>query len=189
MAISDCDIVDAVTTYLAEFPGEAAQLAEPLRLLSHGANFADRRTFPLHITTGALLVRCGEVLLVNHRAYGLLLQPGGHLEPTDQTLIGAAARELAEETGVDLDQIREVSQNPVYIEFGRVPPRAEIAEPEHFHLDLGYCFSTASADIGDIQESEVTSAAWYPLPTAERLVGPRIARCRVGNDRGGHDDS
>jgi 8-oxo-dGTP pyrophosphatase MutT (NUDIX family) len=74
-----------------------------MRLMRQGENFASRRSFPLHVTAGAHLVRDGaEVLLVCHKAYGeLLLQPGGHLEPTDTTLVGAAVRELAEETGVD----------------------------------------------------------------------------------------
>ncbi|MBF6215825.1 NUDIX domain-containing protein [Nocardia puris] len=118
-----------------------------------------------------------------------IVPKGGHLEQTDQTLIRAAARELTEETGVDLARIAVVSQNPVYIEFGRVPPRPAIAEPEHFHLDLGYCFTTAHADIGSIQESQVTSAAWYSLSIAERLVGPRIARCRGGNDAASRNDT
>ena len=41
----------------------------------------------MHVTVGALLV-CGDagILLVEHLAYGITLQPGGHLEPTDTTL-------------------------------------------------------------------------------------------------------
>ena len=53
----------------------------------------------MHVTAGALLLRGTEILLVEHRAYGIVLQPGGHLEPADVTLSGAAERELAEETG------------------------------------------------------------------------------------------
>ncbi|WP_328774848.1 NUDIX domain-containing protein [Streptomyces goshikiensis] len=53
----------------------------------------------MHVTAGALLVRDGgEVMLIEHRAYGITLQPGGHLEATDTTLLGAALRELSEET-------------------------------------------------------------------------------------------
>ncbi|MEU3876609.1 MULTISPECIES: NUDIX domain-containing protein [Streptomyces] len=177
MAITDSDISSALSVYLERYPDEAAMLSEPLHALSQGGGFASRRTFPMHVTVGALLARGGaEILLVEHRAYGITLQPGGHLEPTDATLIGAAVRELAEETGIDPGEIVPASQAPVYIEYGRVPARPEKDEPEHYHLDFGFAFVTARADVGRIQESEVRGAAWYPLAVAERLVGHRIAR-------------
>ncbi|WP_328384523.1 NUDIX domain-containing protein (plasmid) [Micromonospora zamorensis] len=179
MPISDSDISGALSAYLERYPDEAESLSEPVRLLAQGANFASRRNFLMHVTVGALLVRGGtEVLLVDHRAYGIPLQPGGHLEPTDSTLVGAAVRELVEETGVDPSGLFLASEIPVYVEFGRVPARPVKDEPEHFHLDLGYSFVTvtAQADVGLIQESEVRGAAWYPLSVAEELVGQRIAR-------------
>ncbi|WP_410631310.1 NUDIX domain-containing protein [Amycolatopsis sp. cmx-4-83] len=111
------------------------------------------------------------------------MQPGGHLEPTDITLIDAAVRELAEETGLDPGKVVPASQTPVYIEFDEVPARPAKDEPQHYHLDIGYSFTTAQADIGDIQESEVTGAAWYPFAVAERRVGPRIARAISGPAR------
>lgn len=177
MAISDSDIASVLDAYLERYPQEAGQLTEPLRLLAEGQGFASRRTFPMHVTAGALLVRdSAEVLLIEHLSYGITLQPGGHLEPTDATLVGAAMRELAEETGIDLGRIVPVSMHPAYVEFGRVPARPAKDEPAHYHLDIGYAFATADAEVGRIQESEVTGAAWYPLDLAERLVGPRIAR-------------
>ncbi|MFB8085966.1 NUDIX hydrolase [Streptomyces sp. NPDC055992] len=177
MAITDADIADELRTYLERHPQEAGELAEPLRLLAEGQGFASRRTFPMHVTAGALLVRDGaDVLLIDHLAYGITLQPGGHLEPTDTTLVGAALRELSEETGIDPGQVTLVSAHPAYIEFGRVPARPAKGEPDHYHLDFGYAFTTADAEVGRIQESEVTGAAWYPLDLAERLVGPRVAR-------------
>ncbi|MFE9968939.1 NUDIX hydrolase [Streptomyces sp. NPDC005525] len=177
MAISDSDISSAVGAYLERYPGEGALLSEPVQLLSQGVGFASRRNFPMHVTVGALLVRGdAEILLVEHRAYGITLQPGGHLEPTDTILIDAAVRELAEETGIDPGSVFPASQTPVYIEYGRVPARPEKDEPDHYHLDIGYAFTTAHADVGRIQESEVTGAGWYPLAVAERFVGHRIAR-------------
>ncbi|WP_433513766.1 NUDIX hydrolase [Nonomuraea sp. CA-143628] len=178
MPINDADIGAALSTYLARYPEEAESLGEPLSMLANGDGFASRRTFPMHVTVGALLTRGGgsEILLVDHRAYGLLLQPGGHLEPTDTTLIGAAMRELLEETGVDAGQIVPASQTPVYVDYGRVPARPDKDEPAHHHLDIGYAFVTMLADVGDIQESEVLGAAWYPLAEAARLVGPYISR-------------
>lgn len=183
MAISDADIASAVSAYLGRHPDEAALLSEPVQFLSEGRDFASRRNFRMHVTAGALLVRGGaEVLLVEHRAYGILLQPGGHLEPIDTSLLDAAVRELAEETGIDPAQVIPASQTPVYIEYGRVPARPQKGEPEHHHLDIGYAFVT-DADMGLLQESEVTGAAWYPLGEAERMVGQRIARAvpaRIG---------
>ena len=176
MAISSRDILSALASYLQRYPEEAALLSEPVRLLSQGGDFASRRSFPAHVTAGALLVRGAEILLVEHRAYGIVLQPGGHLEPADATLAGAAERELAEETGIDPATVSCVSQAPVYVEYGRVPARPEKGEPVHFHLDFGYSFATAGGDVGRIQESEVTGAGWYPLDVAERLVGHRIGR-------------
>jgi len=177
MAISDADISNALSVYLERYQDEATLLSEPVQLLSQGENFASRRTFPMHVTVGALLVRGDvEILLVEHRAYGITLQPGGHLEPTDATLIDAAVRELSEETGVDPGEIFLASRTPAYIEYGKVPARPAKDEPEHFHLDIGYSFATAHADVGSIQESEVNGAAWYPLALAERLVGHRVAR-------------
>lgn len=57
-------------------------------------------------------------------------------------------------------------------------------EPAHYHLDTGYAFATAAAEVGCIQESEVTGAAWYPLEQAERKAGPgRPARGRFRSPR------
>lgn len=176
MAISDRDILSVLAGHLERFPEEAAPLSEPLRLLSRGGDFASRRSFPMHVTAGALLVRGTEILLVQHRAYGLVLQPGGHLEPGDVSLAGAAERELVEETGIDPATVVLQSDIPAYIEYGRVPARPEKNEPDHFHLDIGFSFATANGDLGIIQECEVTGANWYLLAEAERLVGHRIGR-------------
>jgi hypothetical protein len=78
MAISDRDILSVLASYLERYPEEAALLSEPARLLSQGGDFASRRTFPMHMTAGVLLVRGTEILLVEHRAYGIVLQPGVH---------------------------------------------------------------------------------------------------------------
>lgn len=71
-------------------------------MLSQGGDFASGRSFPAHATAGALLVRGTEILLVEHRAYGIFLHTG--------------VRELAEETGIDPGTVSCVSQAPAYVE-------------------------------------------------------------------------
>ena len=55
-----------------------------------------------HITASALVVdpRRGRVLLTHHRKLRMWLQTGGHCEPGDATLAGAALREATEESGI-----------------------------------------------------------------------------------------
>lgn len=61
------------------------------------------------------------------------------------------------------------------VESGQVPARPEKGEPQHYHLDFGFAFTT-SADIGRLQTSGIIGAGWYSLDIAECLVGPRIGR-------------
>lgn len=63
MAISDRDILSAPGTYLERYPEDAALLSEPVLLLSQGGDFASRRSFPMHVTAGVLLVCGAEVSL------------------------------------------------------------------------------------------------------------------------------
>ncbi|MGW1269809.1 NUDIX hydrolase [Streptomyces sp. NPDC002491] len=55
-----------------------------------------------HITASALVIdpERGRVLLTLHRKLRMWLQTGGHCEPVDATLAGAALREGTEESGV-----------------------------------------------------------------------------------------
>ncbi|SEL25227.1 NUDIX hydrolase [Streptacidiphilus jiangxiensis] len=174
--ITNGEVAAALSAYLALHPEEESALSEPLQLLRTGMDVTSRRTLPMHVTAGALLVRHGrEILLIKHRAYQILLQPGGHVEPTDTGLLEAAARELVEETGIDPSTVTPSFDVPAYIEYGLVAARPDKGEPAHHHLDFGYAFTT-EADAGHIQESEVTYAGWFPVAEAERLVGRRIAR-------------
>jgi hypothetical protein len=77
--IANSDISRALSAYLECYPDEAALASEPVRLLSGGGGSASRRNFPMHVTAGALLVRGDAgILLVEHLAYGITLQPGVH---------------------------------------------------------------------------------------------------------------
>ncbi|MFE5592907.1 hypothetical protein [Streptomyces sp. NPDC056549] len=91
MAITDSDIKDALDAYLQHYPDDAEQLSEPLRLLNQGRGFASRRSFPMHVTVGALLVRDADILPIEHLAYEITLQPGGHPDRKEALTFGAPA--------------------------------------------------------------------------------------------------
>jgi 8-oxo-dGTP pyrophosphatase MutT (NUDIX family) len=72
-----------------------------------------RSCVPAHLTASALVVDAtGEhVLLALHRKGGFWAQVGGHCEPGDETLSGAALREATEESGID--GLRPLGSGPV----------------------------------------------------------------------------
>jgi 8-oxo-dGTP pyrophosphatase MutT (NUDIX family) len=96
--------------------------------------FARTTYEPGHITASAVVLDSTRqhVLLAYHERLGRWLQPGGHIEPHDTSIVNAAFREVQEETGVvvsEHDRLELVS-----IEVHEIPPA--MGEPGHLHHDL-----------------------------------------------------
>lgn len=105
------------------------------------------------MTVAVLVVRRGRVLLHWHAKLARWLPPGGHIEPNELP-DEAAAREVLEETGVEIELISD-SLNPIADpdqprQLCR-PMGIQLADisPGHQHIDLVYLargLSDGSAD-------------------------------------------
>ncbi|MDH3744830.1 MAG: NUDIX hydrolase [Acidobacteriota bacterium] len=94
---------------------------------------------PGHITASAcVLSPTGDrVLLVHHKKLGFWVQPGGHVDVGDESLLAGARREAIEECGVSpLSLLRP--NHPIDIEIHSIPARPN--EPAHLHYDIRYAF-------------------------------------------------
>lgn len=153
--------------------------------LAHLAAHPDacsRHCAPAHLTASALVMDPAgrRVVLILHRKVGLWLPAGGHCEPTDATLAGAARREATEETGL---ANLTLLPGPVLLDRHRAPCSTAI---EH-HLDVMYLTITA-AGATPVPSHESTDVGWFPAddlpePTDDAvraLVGVGVARLRAG---------
>lgn len=101
MAITADHIRTTLTAYLDQHPEAKPELDVVLDLLDDGDDLTSRKAQPGHVTAGAILIGADQrVLHIHYLATGKWLLPGGHIEPGDNTLLQAAGRELAEETGI-----------------------------------------------------------------------------------------
>jgi 8-oxo-dGTP pyrophosphatase MutT (NUDIX family) len=150
-----------------------------LERLAAGDALDNRRTFPGHVTTSAIIVdeAMGATLLILHKASGLWLQPGGHWEEAG-SFQASALREAQEETGLThltLHPCHGQGDIPIDIDTHAIAARPARDEPDHFHFDLRYVFTASSSDALMAQVEEIDAVRWQPFD-ALRDICPRVWR-------------
>lgn len=105
-----------------------------------------------HLTASALVVdpAGGRVLLTLHRKLRMWLQTGGHCEPGDATLAGAALREATEESGIG--GLELLPGGPVRLDRHHTPCA--------WHLDVQYA-AVAPAGVTEAISEESLDLRWF----------------------------
>ena len=167
----------SVDRYRMDVAVDDDDLIHLLAAMAASHRLDDRRTYPGHVTTSAIVVTAdlAAVLLVHHRALDRWLQPGGHWEPA-ATFWASALREAEEETGVEgaiLHPWHGGRDVPIDIDTHAIPLRVERAEPSHWHHDLRFAFvADAGAPLRPAL-GEVIQAAWQPFEMLATIC-PRV---------------
>jgi 8-oxo-dGTP pyrophosphatase MutT (NUDIX family) len=140
-----------------------------------------RSSRPEHLTASALVVdpTTSRVLLTLHGVVDRWLQLGGHCEPGDTTLVGAALREATEESGLTGLRI-----DPLPLQLSRHEITAGGCRGT-FHLDVQYRV-TAAAGTAYVVSDESHDLAWFgaaELPEGvDRTVSALVARALPSSD-------
>ncbi|WP_109031248.1 NUDIX domain-containing protein [Streptomyces rubrogriseus] len=177
MPLSHDHIRTTVETYLARHPHEHEQLGALLDALERPTDIASRTTFTGHITCGAIVLDpLGRVLHVLHLASGKVLAPGGHAEPSDESLAGTALRELHEEAGIPPQAVAPwpaYETVPFDIDIHDIDAHPDKGEPGHQHFDLRFLFRLHTTNEAPVvpQEEEVGGIEWRPV---DRVASPAL---------------
>ncbi|MET0831692.1 MAG: NUDIX hydrolase [Acidimicrobiia bacterium] len=128
---------------------------------------------PGHFTASGFVTDAtnSRMLVIHHRRLDRWLQPGGHVEPTDPTLLAAAVREVLEETGVAVVAPDEDGEAPGLfdVDIHRIP--ASSSGPRHLHHDLRFRFVADRATLA--VGAEVVDARWVTLEELGALTRER----------------
>jgi 8-oxo-dGTP pyrophosphatase MutT (NUDIX family) len=157
----------ALARYLAVFPEEKERLQllqDFLRDTSDRSQVFHRKNFAGHITaSGFVLSPNGKKLaLVWHKFLNRYLQPGGHVEETDQTVLAAALREIREETDIESCQYLPFHSDPelpIDIDTHEIPANPKKNEPTHFHHDFRFLFR-AEREVEPAERSRNDEGQW-----------------------------
>lgn len=174
---------DALTVLEGWSAPDAAQEARRAQYVAHLRAQPDGCTkacFPDHLTAGALVLSHdgSQVLLNLHRKARRWFAFGGHLEPVDTTLAGAALREGTEESGLP-DLV--VDREPVHLSLHEVDfcdPRGTVR-----HFDVRF-LARLGEHTDPVVSDESLDLRWFPVgavPTDEpdMLDLIRLARERL----------
>ncbi|QBX56394.1 NUDIX domain-containing protein [Nocardioides seonyuensis] len=171
MSAASSSHADALAVLRAWTPPtpEQAQLRERyVALLERRHDAMSRDCRPDHLTASTLVLdeSAERVLLTLHAKSGRWFQLGGHVEPGDSTLAGAALREALEESGLTAGDL-VLDPTPVVLDAHDVPfcwPGEGVQ-----HLDVMFV-ARARAGADHVLSQESLDLAWWPvdsLPNAE----------------------
>ncbi len=166
--------LDQLKDYKTSYSEEALFVDQFLTLLQHPDAY-QRHHLPGHITGSSWIVdpEHQAALLLHHGKLNKWLQPGGHSDGDENTLV-VAIREAQEETGVLNFKIP--SERIFDLDIHPIPERKDM--PAHFHYDVRFLFYASTKDAIIVSE-ESHDVKWIPFEDIAQKSGDNKSLLRM----------
>ncbi len=171
MLESKTELTANFTEYLTVFPNENKRQEPFESFLDRNLSEAlyTRKNFDGHITASAFILDSAleNMLLIHHKFLDKWLQPGGHVDATDESIMAAAYREMEEETGITAEEVQlhqlDSYKGPFDIDSHAIPANDKKSEAGHVHHDFRYLFSYTGEKNIVIDKNESLAFRWFSL--------------------------
>jgi len=156
-----------IKKYFEYFPEDRSNLTLLEKQIHEKNNVFYRKNFTGHIVANSLIIHNNKVLTIFHNFLRMYIQPGGHVDEDDMSVLQASLREAKEETGIDdlvLYNWHKEAEIPIFIESHLIPENSKKQEKQHYHHDFMYVFKTKKENIS-LQINEVSNFSWIDIET------------------------
>ncbi|WP_156756716.1 NUDIX hydrolase [Actinokineospora pegani] len=152
------DAADTLTAWKPADRGQESLRQAYLGFLAARGDACERACAAGHITASALVLdnTGSSVLLTLHPRVGRWLQLGGHCEPEDATLAGAALREATEESGIPG---LTIAPTPLHVDVH--PITCSLGVPTR-HFDVRFAVRAPENALA-VRSDESLDLRWWPL--------------------------
>ena len=168
------EILSLLRQHSKDFAEEKLFLAQTISFVARNEQFWQRSTLEGHLTGSAWILSADgkSVLLLHHAKLDRWLQPGGHVDEADFSLVETARREAMEECGIQ--GLTLVSPAIFDLDVHEIPARGH--EPSHLHYDLRFLF--VAPEVAEIERNllETKAIAWVHIEELCKETTPQSLR-------------
>lgn len=165
------EIEELVSMYQLKFPAEMKELEHIIHFLQRTADdeLYDRSNFDGHITSSSFVLdeKRTSLLFIHHKKLDRWLQPGGHVDSSDDNLLQAAIRETIEETGLTAESFEPImlaDTGAIFdIDSHFIPENPKKDEPSHTHHDCRFLFACNNPVSFNLNTNETLGIKWMVL--------------------------
>ncbi|MCY7422706.1 MAG: NUDIX hydrolase [Chitinophagaceae bacterium] len=169
------EIEELVSRYQLKYTAEMKELGPIIHFLQRTADgqLYDRSNFNGHITSSSFVLdeKRTSLLFIHHKKLNRWLQPGGHVDSSDENLLKAAIRETTEETGLSAESFEPVmlaDTGAIFdIDSHFIPENPRKDEPSHTHHDCRFLFACNKPVSFNLNADEAIDVKWILLNELE----------------------